>query len=221
MADYDELIRRCPEWLYATNRRLVDEMPNIVQQAHDQLINVMDHDLFRTIITGKVLAASAGGILDLSAEDPRVLEVRSFRLKYRNGDDDWTPLPRRDLEMLTMMYNRNRPRRPLYYSEYNGPLVLKTFPAPDQDYDVEVSANVEPELLSPTNQTNIISEQHFRAMEKATFRQACLFQKNWEDAQQYEKEMMAALAESNAAIQRRRRDEVETRPQDAANISGN
>ena len=217
---YDELIRRTPKWLYADNTELVTEMPAIITQAHEQLLNVMDHDLFRTIIMGKTLTAASVGVLDLSNEDPRVLEIRAVRVQYQGADDSWTPLQRRDLETLTMLYARNRPRRPLYYSEYTSPLVIKAFPAPSVDMPLEISANVEPPVLSPTQATNIISEQFSRALEKATFRQACLFQKNWEDAQMYEKEMMGAVTEANAAIQRRRRDETETRPMEAANVQG-
>jgi hypothetical protein len=217
--DYAELIRRVPEWLYAQNRTLVDEMPAIVSQAHDQLINILDHDLFKTLILGKTLTSANNGVLDLSSETPRVLEVRAVRLKWR-GDDDWTPLQRRDLETLTMMFARNMPRRPRYYSEYSGTLVLKAFPAPDRDYDLEITANVEPPVLSPTVQTNIMTEQAFRAVEKATMRQAAIFMKDWESAQLYEKEMATAVGEVNAAIQRRRRDAVETRPVETSNVSG-
>lgn len=217
---YDELIRRTPEWMYATNRALVDEMETIVSQAHEQLINVMDHDLFRTVITGKVLTAASGGVLDLTAENPRVLEVRGFRVKWRDGIDDWTPIMRRELEMLSTLYARNRPRRPLYYAEYSNSLNLKAFPAPDRDYELEITANVEPEILSAAVQTNVIAEQASRALEKATFRQAALFMKSWDDAQAYEKEMMGAVTEINAQISRRRRDETEQRPKETVNSMG-
>lgn len=217
---YDDLIRRVPKWIYAQNRSLVDDMPDIVQEAHNQLIGVLDHDLFRSIITGKQATPASNGILDLSAEDPDVLEIRAVRVRYRNGDDDWTPLRMRDLEMLTELYSRNRPNRPLYYAEYNGPLVIKFFPMPREDYDLEITANVEPPLLTPTNQTNVMSTRAPRALEKAVIRQACLYQKNWEDAQMYEKEMAQAVTEANAQVQRRRRDDTEQRPVEAANVTG-
>jgi len=217
---YDELIRRVPKWLYAQNRSLVDEMPEMVSEAHNQLLGVLDHDLFRTILTGKQATPASNGVLDLSQEDPDVLEIRAVRVRYRNGDDDWTPLRVRDLEMLTELYARNRPSRPLYYAEYNGPLIIKFFPMPREDYDLEISANVEPPVLSATVQTNVMSLRAPRAVEKAVLRQACLFQKNWEDAQMYEKEMAQAVTEANAQVQRRRRDDTEQRPVEAANVSG-
>lgn len=217
---YSELIRRAPLWLYSSNRSITDEMPAIVREAHDQLINLIDHDLFRTIITGKSLLASTSGVLDLSLEDPRVLEIRSVRVQYQGDEQSWTPLQRRDLEAMSMMYARNRPRRPRYYSEYSSPLIIKAFPAPDMDYVTEISANVEPVPLGPSNQSNIIAVQFPRLMEKATYRQGALYMKNWEDAQIYEKEMATALNEANAQIQRRRRDDVETRPRDTTNVEG-
>lgn len=214
---YTELATNTPLWLYANNRDLVDEMPTIIAQAHEQLINVIDHDLFRTLITGKTVGTD--GLIDLSAEDPRVLEVRGIRIKWQ-GEDSWTPIFRRDLETMTMLYARNRPRRPLYYSEYSGPLVLKVFPSPPEVLDIQVTANVEPAVLTVSNQTNVLSQQASRALEKATFRQAALFMKNWEDAQIYEKEMIGAVTEINAQIDRRRRDETGQRPVETANQLG-
>jgi hypothetical protein len=216
---YDDLLANTPNWLYARNKDITSVMETVVQQAHDQIINLIDHDLFRTVIGGKVLEAANYGVLDLSAETPRVLEVRGMRLKYK-GEDSYTPIQRRDLEMLTMLYARNRPRVPLYYSEYSGTLVLKAFPAPKEDMDLEITANVEPLVLSPTNQTNIISIQAPRVLEKATFRQGALYMKDWQSADAYEKELGVAIQEINAAIQRRRRDETEIRPADASNVSG-
>ncbi len=217
---YDELIDIVPRWLYAENRSLSGDIETIVSQAHQQLINVLDHDLFRTIITGETLTVSSGGVIDLGSQVPRVLEVRGIRLKWRGGSDDWTPIMRRDLEAMTMLYARNRPRRPVYYSEYNGFLILKAFPTPDRDYDLSITANVEPPVLSPTQQTNVISLEFPRALETATLRHACLYQKNWEDAQMYEKEMMGAVTEANAQVQRRRRDDSATRPIETSNVSG-
>ena len=217
---YDELVRRSPLWLYAGNRDVVAEMDVIVSQAHDQIIGILDHDLFRTLITGKTLLASNNGVLDLSAEDPRVLEIRAVRLKYRSGTDDWVPLSLRNLETLSMLYARNRPRQPTYYAEYSGPLIIKAFPAPDRNYELQITANVEPPVLSASQQTNIMTEQFPRVVEKATFRQVALFMKNWDDAKAYEKEMVDAVNEANAQIQRRKRDVTETRPVDTTNVQG-
>jgi hypothetical protein len=217
---YNQLIADAPLWLYANNRDLVATMPKIVADAHEQIIGILDHDLFRTLIPNKTLLASNFGVLDLSAEDPRILEIRAIRMKYRSGADDWVPLMRRDLETLSMLYARNRPRQPTYYAAYSGPLVVKAFPAPDRNYDLQISANVEPPVLSPSQQTNIVAEQFPRVVEKATYRQAALFMKNWEDAKTYEKEMIDAVNEANAQIQRRKRDVTETRPVDTTNVEG-
>lgn len=217
---YNELIRRAPLWSYAGNRDVVAEMDVLVAEAHDQIINILDHDLFRTVINNKQLLKSGGGVLNLSAENPRVLEIRGLRVRYRAGTDDWAPLMRRELETLSMLYARNRPRTPIYYAEYSGPLILKAFPAPDRDYDLQITANVEPPMLGPSVQTNIISVQFPRVVEKATFRQLALFMKNWDDAKVYEKEMVDAVNEANAQIQRRKRDATETRPVDTTNVQG-
>lgn len=218
MPTYDELIRRVPRWLYAQNRDLVNEMPNVVLQAHEQIVNLLDHDLFRTLIDD--VDVGTDGILDLSANDPPVFEIRAIRWKWRNDGDAYMPLMRRDLEMLTQLYANNRPGRPRYYAEYSGLLIQKLFPVPREAIKVQVTANVEPPPLSPTQQTNIISERAFRVMEKATMRQAAIYMRDWPGAAEYEKDMTTAIGEANAQIQRRRRDETEQRPVEAANVSG-
>ena len=219
MSNYNELIRRIPEWMYAQNRDLTNEVEELVSKAHNQIINLLDHDLFRTTISGKSLTAASDGVLDLSAESPRVLEIRSIRIDY-NGTGGYTPIMRRDLEMLTMLFASNTAARPRFYAEYSGPLVIKAFPAPDVDYDIEVTANVEPPVLAPSQQTNIISTQHYRVIETATFRQAALYMRDWAAAEEYAKELGSAITEANAAIQRRKRDETDKRPQDASNVMG-
>jgi len=213
---YTELARRTPLWLYANNRDLVVEMPNIIGQAEEQLLQVMDHDLFQTVITGKTVGPSSD-ILDMSAETPRILEVRAMRIKYRDLDRAWIPIFRRDIEMLSMLYPDGRARRPQYYAEYGGILKYRFFPYPDAAYDIEVTANVKFVPLSATVDTNILTDQYPRAIEKATFRQAALFMKDMLAAQTYEKEMMSALSEANAQTSRRRRDVAATKPRDPSN----
>lgn len=216
--DYAELIRRTPEWLFARNRDILNaEMPNIVLQAHEQLVNVIDHDFFRTRVGALTLPTD--GVLDLPALVPRILEVRAIRVQHRVAGE-FTPLFQRDQEMLTMLYANNRPGRPRYYCEYDGPQVVKVYPQAPMALNIEITANVEPLPLSPTNTTNVLGDKAPRAMEKATFRQAALFMKDQAAAATYEQEMMAAVVELNSAIGRRRRDETDTKPRTTANTTG-
>lgn len=214
---YTELIRRTPAWIYAQNRDIVAEMPVIVAQAHEQLFNVIDHDFFRTLVPGLTLDTT--GIIEAEAQVPEILEVRAVRLRYRK-DGEFTPLFMRELEMLTMLYAENRPGRPRYYAEYDGPLVYKVFPQPPAPMQYELTANVKCPVLSPTVANNLLGDRAERALEKATFRQAALYMKDQAAAGTYEQEMMAAVVELNSQIGRRRRDETGQKPKETTNTTG-
>jgi hypothetical protein len=119
-----------------------------------------------------------------------------------------------------MLYPTGRQARPRFYSEYEGILQYQFFPYPNAEYEVEITANVRPARLSATVDTNVFTEEFPRAIEKATLRQACLFMKNYADAERYEAEMMQSVTEANAQVGRRKRDETGQRPRETSNVSG-
>jgi hypothetical protein len=215
---FDELKRVVPIWLYAQNKTLVAEMPQIIRQAEEELMLRLDHDLFQTILKGKTVSP-ASPLIDLTTEDPKVMEVRALRLDY-NRVGNFTPLERRDLEFLTMLYADARPARPRFWSEYGDINVLKVFPAPQIAYPLEITINVQPEPLSTTVQSNEITTQFPRAMEQATLYRGAVFMKNLKDAELYKAEMEASISEANAALARRRRDMTAKKPRDIANGTG-
>lgn len=214
--DYDELIRRVPIWMIAQNRDLVAEMPNIVQQAHEQLVGLIDHDLLKTRLPP--IPVALDGLVDLTAVAPQVFEVRSLSIPYK--DAGMVPLERRGLQYLQALYPKSKPGRPRYYAEDGETLLLRMFPPPPVVLQCDVEANQEPPVLSPTNQTNLFGEKTPRALEMATIYRAAYFMKEWDTAQQYQTEMIAAVTEANSQVVRRRRDETDTRPIDTANRQG-
>jgi len=216
MATYDSLVQDTPIWLYAQNRDIVDEMPKLISDAEDQIFEHIDHDLFQTVLTGKQIIANNPD-LDLTADNVR--EIRAVRLAWRSAYE-FTPLERRELEFLTMLYNSNKPDRPRYYSAYGNLNVIRVFPLPRETYNLEVTVNLHPEKLSPTVQTNILSETFPRVYERAVLRQGAIFMKNPGDAQTYEKEMKDAIGEANIIIARRRRDETGQRAVETSNQAG-
>jgi len=214
---YDDILRETPIWSYAQNADLVAEMPVIIRKAEDQLIKRLDHDIFQSIITSVVDPTVTGDILDLTAEDPPVMEVRAIRL-VRRGQP--VPLERRNLEMLSMLYSQNRPRQPRFYADYGQSNNFKVFPYPNATYQAEITANVEPERLSPAVQTNVLTGEFSRVLEIAVLNQAAIFMKDAEGMQSYAAELEAAIQEANAQIARRRRDETGRRPTDTINGTG-
>lgn len=222
---YDELLRRVPLWLYAENTALAAEMPAIIGRAEDHLVNVLDHDIFQTVLTSKTIGASPVNVvtdddkLDLSAETPRLMELRSIRIAYKGGAD-WTPVEPRNDEMLSMLYSRNRPARPRYYGQHGDQLKLKFYPFPDRVYTLKITANVMPVRMAVGVQNNKISTMFPRAFESAVFHQAAIFMQDQPMADKYQAEMMAAIPEANLASSRKRRDETGTRPIETTNAAG-
>lgn len=214
---YAELVAEVPEWMYAQNRDLVAAMPEIVRDAHLQLFEIINHNFFRTRLTGITIPVT--GELDLSAEDPAVMEIRAIRLRYRT-DTEWVPIFRRDLEMLSTLYARNIPARPRYYAEADGPLILQMFPTPSAAIEAEITCNQRCPILSPTTATNLLSTRADRALKAATIRQAALYMQDAEMIQTWDAEMTAAVNEINAAYGRRERDDTGERPRDTTNASG-
>ena len=216
---YNELISQAPTWLYAENRSLVDNMPDVVVKAERQLVLVIDHDLFRTTLPGDTLLAGDSAV-DLSANEPLIMEVRGFRVRWRDGDDHWTPIMYREAEYLAMLYSNQRQGRPKYYTQDGGFLKFQVYPTPERDYDIEITANVTPPALGASVQENVLTKQFPRAVEMAVYRQAATFMKDAAAEAKYDSEMMAAIPEANMQSARRRRDEAGTRPRETVNASG-
>lgn len=219
--DYAELIRRVPVWMWAQNRDLVAEMPNIVAEAHDQIVNLIDHDFFQTEVDGLTLTRDSGGQLDLAVLVPGILEVRDIVVQLYAGSTHAFPLERRDSTMLAMLYPGPRPGIPRYWTERGGILQIRVAPAPVRDYPMRLTAAVAPAPLAPGNPTNVIGDRASRVMENAALRRAAVFMKDPESEARYEKEMTAGIVELNAQIGRRRRDNAGTRPRDTTNAQGN
>lgn len=214
---YNDLLESVPNWMYAQNRSLAVQMPDIVVKAQRKLFNIIDHDFFRTKITGLTIPLS--GTLDLIDQQPPIMEIRAIRLKHRK-DDEWTPLFRRDHEAMSMLYAESRPGRPRYYAEGSGPLELQVFPTPDRAYPIEVTCNQECPLLSPTTQQNLLTDRAEQALTFATLRFAAVYMKNDADVQRYDAELMQAVGELNAGYGRRTRDDTAERPRDTKNATG-
>lgn len=215
--NYATLLANTPTWMFARNKDLPANMERIVAQAHEKLFSIIAHEFFRTRITG--LTTGTDGAIDLSTQTPKVMEVRAIRLKHRQ-DTEWVPIARRDLEMLGNLYARNRPGRPRFYAELDGPLQLQLYPTPNMAYEVEVTCNRECPVLSPSVETNLLGDRAPLALEAAVYRQAAIFLRDDEATAIYDGEMTKAVNEVNAAYGRRLRDDTAERPRDTTNATG-
>lgn len=204
---YNDIIAAAPIALMAQNRSVLDPatMQILVRQAEDEIIELLDHDAFRTTLQQPAVISPGTDVIDLSAEAPSVLEVRALRIA---ADDYSMPMERRDIERLNALYPTGEPGVPRFYAEDEAPLVLRVFPPPDQEYRITVTANVEPLRLSPDIQTSVLSQRHPRILEMMVFKHLARFMRNSTDEARYGREAEAALMGVNTQFARRRRDET-------------
>jgi hypothetical protein len=216
---YDDLIALIPVTLMAQNRTLADptELQRIVRRAEDEIIERIDHDAFRARLSGKTVTPGNGGEIDLTQEARRVLEVRALQLVLPDGV---YPLERREVERLNALYLGSYVGQPRYYAEDDIPMLLRVFPAPDQTYSINVSANIEPERLSPVVQQSVLTRSYPRLLEMCALKHGAHFMRNPSDEQRYGALTDAALMEANTQLARRRRDETAVTTAQTANRVG-
>lgn len=217
---YDEIIAFAPLALYAQNRDLTAEMPQLVKQAQDYVVSRLDHDAFATT-TLPDTTISAEGMLDTSPITSRLLELRS--LSWEFAPDRFQPLLPRAYEIMLMLYS-DRPRgRPRYYAQADGfdPLpLIRVFPAPGRVLTARARGNIAPESLAPGVQENLLSRNFPQLLQYATAREAAVFMADPAMQQRWEDELTDALVAANAQVGRRTRDEAAQRPVDTRNARG-
>ena len=203
---YDDLIAAVQTTVMAQNRTQSEpaELHRVVRRAEAEIIERIDHDAFRARIGARVVDPGNAAI-DLSQEPRRVLEVRALHLVTPEGV---YPLERREVERLNALYLGGMDGTPRYYAEDDDPMLLRIFPRPDISYTINISANIEPERLSPAVQQSVLTRTYPRLLEMMTFKHGAHFMRNGADEQRYGALADAALMEANMQLARRRRDET-------------
>lgn len=214
---YNQLVAEVPVLLMAQNRTLAQNMGIVIRQAEDEIIQRLDHDAFRTVITPAFSVDPVNTTIDLTAQPSPVLEVRALRLDL--GGQQIT-LERREIERLRMTFGPDDQGVPRFYAEDDAPLVYRVFPTPDTTYPITVAANVEPDRLSVSVQETLLTRRWPRLVENAVLKYGARFMRNQTDEARFDKAMGEALAEALLQISRRRRDETATKPQTTSNTTG-
>lgn len=214
---YNQLVSEVPVLLMAQNRTLAQNMGTVIRQAEDEIIQRLDHDAFRTVISPSFAVDPVNVTVDLNNQPSPVLEVRAMRLDL--GGQQVT-LERREIERLRMTFGPDDQGVPRFYAEDDAPLVYRVFPTPDTTYQLDVTANVEPDRLSVAVQETLLTRRWPRLTEMAVLKYGARFMRNQTDEARFEKAMGEALAEALLQINRRRRDETGTKPQTTANVTG-
>ena len=213
---YDELIEFGPLATISRNRDTVDEMEKIVRRAQNYLVARLDHDLFRLKLPA--VAIGADGILDPTDFPGELLEIRSIAVEVSPGA--YLPLLRRSEEMLIALYSEAPRGRPRYYA-VTAAGDIQTYPViGEAGTTARVTANVAPAILSPTIQTNIISEQFPELFEFAVAMEVAVFNIDPATTELYRGRVTETLPVANAQISRRTRDESAQRSTETRNITG-
>lgn len=214
---YNQLVAEVPVILMAQNRTLAQNMDIVIRQAEDEIIQRIDHDAFRTVISPGFTVDPVNTTIDLTTQSSPVLEVRAMRLDL--GGQQVT-LERREIERLRMTFGADDQGVPRFYAEDDAPLIYRVFPTPDTTYPVAVTANVEPDRLSVSVQETLLTRRWPRLVEMAVLKYGARFMRNQTDETRFGAAMGEALAEALIQISRRRRDETATKPQTTANLTG-
>lgn len=214
---YNSLLADVPVVLMAQSRDIDALVALAIKQAHDEIVERLDHDAFQVTMAPVFIVSAANSVIDLSEAEPMVFEVRSLR-----ADVDGIPclVERRDIERLVATFSADDSGPPRYYAEDGSPLRLQVFPIPDQTYQIKVTANVMPDRLAPERQTTLLSARYPRLIENAVYRHTAKLMRNPADEQRYAREFDMALTGANTQIARRRRDEVGTTSATPANLVG-
>lgn len=222
MITYSSLVADTPTQIMGRNDDLPAAMPKIIWRAQEMMVNAIDHDEFREGITSQ-LTAGTGDFdvtlgLDGGSGAREVLELRGMRIDY---DGSQYPLLIRDAEMLAALYPDTSLRAaPRYYALGERIELYAIRPIPDIDCTITVTANLRPDYISDTLETNIFTRRSPLSLEAAVHAQACLFNKDYAGYETYEAEMARYLAQENMQVARRRRDMAQERPREIVNVRG-
>lgn len=215
MTTYDDLINYGPIATYAGNRDMITALPDLVRRAQSYVVQRLDHDLFADAETQTTVDTS--GSLDMSNIPDRFLEIRALLIEGRGGR--YFPLLPRAENMLETLYSDNKPGEPLYYARLKND-VIKVYPRPYREVAARYRSNVAPDVLSPTLQSNILTEKFPEVIETALLREIARFNLDATLVASYSEELADQLGAANAQVGRTTRDETVTRPKETRNVTG-
>lgn len=218
--NYTQLAAQVPGILMAENSELTDatNFQTIVNQAHDEVVNLLDHEAFQSTISNVAITAAA--TIDLTVYTPPVAEIRAVRIRVSAGSTFPTyDLKKRALETLSALYPTSAAGSPRFYAEYE-PLKARVFPPPATTVYAEIDVNREPAVVTAASPTNLFTTSFPVVFDNAVLRRAAVFMKDWEAVDRYQAELTAAVAAANAEIGRHRRDETAERPRRTENVQG-
>lgn len=216
MATYDEIIAYAPLASYLSNRDTAAQMPTLVAQAQEHIVERMDHDFFREAGAPATISA-AGEISGASLEPERFLELRSVSAEIYPGR--FMPLTKRLYETMLAVYFDDPTGIPVHYSKASDG-GYRVFPAPGREVSALVSVNVAPLTLSPDNQINAIATRFPSLFRAAVAREVALFNMDPAASELHSAKFQEHLDGANAQISRWARDESAQRPVDTRNVIG-
>lgn len=214
MTTYDEIIAYAPIATFLQNRDTADNIEDIVRRAQSWVVERIDHDLFEEVLAPTTISTT--GLIDTSGYD-RILEYRSVSAKVRNT---FLPLQKRNATMLLALYTDNPRGQPRHYAE-EGDGVLTAYPAPFTAIEARVTANVEPPLLAPGQQTNRLTEKVPQIIEQAVAMHVAMFNLDGPATTLYSNQLTELLTSGSMQVSRRTRDEATERRRESRNVTGN
>jgi hypothetical protein len=212
---YDSLVLNAPVVLNAQNRTLATDMPDIIRRAEDEILERLDRDAFRALLSQGYTVTPTSPTFDLTGEPQRVMEVRAVSATQTGQTVALTP---RDVEYLRQLF-QGAQGTPRHYAEDDQPSVYRVFPTPDSTWTLRITANIEPLRLAVSNQETLLTRNHARLTEMAVFKHGAIFMRNAADEARYGAQFEAALTEENNRFARRRGDASNRHAKDTASLT--
>lgn len=211
---YDDLDEYARSNIYGEARDLDQDIPRLITRAQRYLFSRLDHDVFQADMGN--FQVNQDGRIDTGNVSDRLKEVRSVDL-LRDGQ--WFPLLKRDVTTLGALFSEDPVGLPEYYAQTDD-LALKVFPFPYDQMTVRMRGNLVPELITPSNQTNMLSEKYPLLMEWAITYQCSVYMLDPTLIQVNKGELDGEIMAVNAQVSRWRRDEATQRPVETRNVGG-
>lgn len=201
---YDSLTTKLLEYLNREGTNVVSSIPMFIMLGERRVSR--DLNILGTLkyISG---VFNTGGTPPPPPPDPRLpgilskpdrwLKTNSFFVGYNElnetGYNTMRPLLNRDNAFCFFAYpNANEKGLPKFYADYEYYQYL-VVPTPDQDYTYLISYYQVPELLDDSVSTNFLTDYDPDILIAAAMIEGCLYLKNFQWAQEWEKKYQNAL----------------------------
>lgn len=194
---YNSLIAQMPSYMERSDDKYLAQIPALVTYAENRLAADMKQQGFLSVVQGNFVTGN-----NVLAKPAFWRETISFT--FRDPTTGWLPISLRSLEYIKNIYQLSSTQgAPRFYADYNAQNFMFG-PAPDDDYQFELSYYARLQPLDSSNQTNWLTANAPQTLLYACILESHLWAKNMDKAafwqQQYENQKGSILGENQERL---------------------